>query len=154
MFYIIITSGLSFFAGIFLNYKKIDSLFYCFNLLEKKLRYIENMMHLNDNYQLANDKQHRLITERVINIEKILADSVIERIKQINNQDKIDALINNTAVTTDTGDVDIEAAIPTDLETDEYIKDFDNTTFSNQIVSEKRSSSGQLLELTKRIIFG
>jgi len=153
MFYLFFTSGLSFFAGIFINYKKIESLFSLFHLLEKKLRYIEHMYHLNDNYQLTNDNQHRMITERVVNIEKILTNSLLEKLKKINNQCKL--VDNDDATTATTTNEEPETKTMCDLEPEEYIQDFDDPdAFSNAIVPKKRSGSEQLLEMTKRIIFG
>lgn len=68
--YFFITSCVSFIAGLFFSYTKIKKLKKDLNSIEKKLKYIEYTMHINDNYQIRHDKHHLLLSERITNLEK------------------------------------------------------------------------------------
>lgn len=120
-----ITSSVSFITGIFFGYVKIKQLKQLLNTLEKKLRYIENSMHINDNYQIQHDKHHLLLSERITKLEK--------------EKDNLTIMPQNLAP-------EVES---------EYIQDFDNqgsTTHNNHVITT--NSSNNLLDATKKLIFG
>lgn len=126
--YFFITSSVSFITGLFFGFIKIKQLKQLLNTIEKKLRYIENAMHINDNYQIHHDKHHLLLSERITKLEK--------------EKDMFAIVPQNLAH-------EVES---------EYIQEFDNhdSTVSaisiNSVIST--NSSNNLIDATKKLIFG
>ena len=122
---LLITSSVSFITGIFFAYNKFKQLKQLVNSIEKKLRYIENAMHINDNYQIHHDKHHLLLSERITKLEK--------------EKERLNIEPRNLAP-------EVESV---------YIQEFDNqvpTVSSNPVIST--NSSNNLLDATKKMIFG
>lgn len=127
--YFFITSSVSFITGLFFGFIKIKQLKQLLNTIEKKLRYIENAMHINDNYQIHHDKHHLLLSERISKLEK--------------EKEMLSIVPQN-----------LTPEIAHELES-EYIQEFDNhdsTVSSNPVIST--NSSNNLLDATKKLIFG
>jgi hypothetical protein len=128
---LLITSSVSFITGLFFAYNKFKQLKQLVNSIEKKLRYIEHAMHINDNYQIHHDKHHLLLSERISKLEK-------EKEKE-----RLTIMPQN-----------LTSEIANELES-EYIQEFDNhdsTTHTNPVIST--NSSNNLLDATKKLIFG
>ena len=128
---LLITSSVSFITGLFFGYNKFKQLKQLVNSIEKKLRYIENAMHINDNYQIHHDKHHLLLSERITKLEK-------EKEKE-----RLTIMPQN-----------LTPEIANEIES-EYIQEFDNqgsTTHTNPVIST--NSSNNLLDATKKLIFG
>ena len=123
------TSSVSFITGLFFAYNKFKQLKQLVNSIEKKLRYIENAMHINDNYQIHHDKHHLLLSERITKLEK--------------EKERLTIMPQN-----------LTPEIAHEVES-EYIQEFDNqasTTHTNPVIST--NSSNNLLDATKKMIFG
>jgi hypothetical protein len=122
---LLITSSVSFITGIFFAYNKFKQLKQLVNSIEKKLRYIENAMHINDNYQIHHDKHHLLLSERITKLEK--------------EKERLSIEPQNLAH---------------ELET-EYIQEFDNQVPTVSVISAiHANSSNNLIDATKKMIFG
>jgi len=134
---LLITSSVSFITGLFFAYNKFKQLKQLVNSIEKKLRYIENAMHINDNYQIHHDKHHLLLSERITKLEK---EKEREKEKE---KERLTIMPQN-----------LTSEIAHELES-EYIQEFDNqasTTHTNPVIST--NSSNNLLDATKKLIFG
>ena len=131
---LLITSSVSFITGLFFAYNKFKQLKQLVNSIEKKLRYIEHTMHINDNYQIQHDKHHLLLSERITKLEK--------------EKERLTIMPQNLAL-------EIE---------NEYIQEFDNkvpTVPTNPDISTiqashviSTNSSNNLIDATKKLIFG
>lgn len=124
---LLITSSVSFITGIFFAYNKFKQLKQLVNLIEKKLRYIENAMHINDNYQIHHDKHHLLLSERITKLEK----------------ERLTIMPQNLAPEIDTEYI---------REFDNQV----STVSSNPVIPtiHANSSSNNLIDATKKLIFG
>ena len=130
---LLITSSVTFITGLFFGYIKIKHLKKLLNTIEKRLRYIENSMRINDNYQIHHDKHHLLLSERISKLEK--------------EKERLTIVPQN-----------LEPEIAHEVES-EYIQEFGNqgsTIPSNPDIStiHANSSSNNLIDATKKLIFG
>lgn len=132
---LLITSSISFITGLFFGCIKIKQLKKLLNTIEKKLRYIENTMHINDNYQIQHDKHHLLLSERISKLEKEKEKERLAIVPQ-----------------------NLEPEIAHEVES-EYIQEFDNHVPTvpqavPTISTIHANSSNNLIHATKKMIFG
>ena len=178
MFYFFISSSMSFsvVSGLFYGYFKLKNLEVLYNKLEKKLRYIEYALDVNDNYRTHHDKNHSLILERIRILEHIISNTSLNHLQKQSpknnliletNNTFIDYDINDTNDTNDTNSDDIDTPIlyqvprvKSDIEIEmdaeiDYTIDFynNNNNNHNDNLIVKRSSNS-FLDLTKKMIFG
>jgi len=176
MFYFFISSSMSFsvVSGLFYGYFKLKNLELLYNKLEKKLRYIEYALDVNDNYRTHHDKNHSLILERIRILEHIISNTSLNHLQKqspknnlilVTNNTFIDCDINDTNDTNDTNSDDIDTPIlsqvprvKSDIEIEmdaeiDYTVDFYNNNNQNDNLIVKRSSNS-FLDLTKKMIFG
>jgi hypothetical protein len=75
MFYFFISSGMSFslVSSLFYGYFKLKKLEILYNNIEKKLRYIEYSLDVNDNYRTHHNKHHSSIIERIWVLENMIS---------------------------------------------------------------------------------
>jgi hypothetical protein len=99
MFYFFLSSGMSFsvisslFYGFF-KLKKMELLYYN---IEKKLRYIEYALDLNDKYRIHYDKIHSSIFERIQNLENNILNTPLNNLqKQSPKKNNLLSETNNT----------------------------------------------------------
>lgn len=183
MFYFFISSSMSFsvISGLFYGYFKLKNLEVLYNKLEKKLRYIEYSLDVNDNYRTHHDKNHSLILERIRILEHIISNTSLNHLQK---QSPINNLIletNNTFINCDINDIndtndtndtnsdDIDAPIlyqvprvKSDIEIEmdaeiDYTIDFYNNNNNNNNQNDNlivKRSSNSFLDLTKKMIFG
>jgi hypothetical protein len=161
-------------SGLFYGYFKLKNLELLYNKLEKKLRYIEYALDVNDNYRTHHDKNHSLILERIRILEHIISNTSLNHLQKqspknnlilVTNNTFIDCDINDTNDTNDTNSDDIDTPIlsqvprvKSDIEIEmdaeiDYTVDFYNNNNQNDNLIVKRSSNS-FLDLTKKMIFG
>ena len=173
MFYFFISSSMSFsvVSGLFYGYFKLKNLEVLYNKLEKKLRYIEYALDVNDNYRTHHDKNHSLILERIRILEHIISNTSLNHLQKQSPKNNLILETNNTFIdcyindTNDTNSDDIDAPIlyqvprvKSDIEIEmdaeiDYTVDFYNNNNHNDNLIVKRSSNS-FLDLTKKMIFG
>jgi hypothetical protein len=177
MFYFFLSSGMSFsvVSSLFYGYFKLKKLELLYYKIEKKLRYIEYALDLNDKYRIHYDKIHSSIFERIRVLENIILNTSLNNLqkqspKNNNLLSETSATVNQIIIDCDTNDTngdDIDTPIlsqvprvKSDIEIEmdaeiDYTDDFYNNNNYNQNdnLIVKRSSNS-FLDLTKKMIFG
>jgi len=172
MFYFFLSSTTSFtlVSSFFYGYFKVKDLELLYKSIEKKMRYIQYVLDVNDNYRTHQEKNHTLILERIQNLEHIILNSSLNNLQKKspkNNNVTSNTDITNTDITNIdyNNNIDIESdaitlapreksivEIELDAELD-YMDDFYNNPKQHNNVIVKRSSTS-FIDLTKKMIFG
>jgi hypothetical protein len=120
-------------SSFFYGYFKVKDLELLYKSIEKKMRYIQYVLDVNDNYRTHHEKNHTLILERIQILEHIILNSPLSNSplnnsplsnsplnnSPLNNLQKKSSKNNNVTSNTDTTNIDYNNNI--DIEGDTII---------------------------------